>query len=208
MCAVIVAMFVTPAPQQVIGESSRIFYFHVPQAWVSVLAFALAMVFSVRYLRSRQPADDDRARTAAALGLMFCLLATITGSLFARVYWGSFWNWDPREMSIFVLLLIYFAYFALRGAIEVEERRAALSAVYAVFAFVTVPLLVFVLPRMVPGLHPGANVANEDAAFSMSPTVAVIFFPALAVFTVLFVWIFTLASRIQALSRADEEKDM
>ena len=207
MCGVIVASFVTPAPQQVIGEASRIVYYHVPQAWVAVLAFAVAMVYSIRYLRGRRIVDDDRAKTAAALGLLFCILATVTGSIFARSYWNSFWNWDPREVSIFILLLIYAAYFALRGAVEVEERRASLAAVYSIFAFVTVPLLVFVLPRMVPGLHPGADVANEDAAFSMSPTVAAIFFTSLAVFSVLFVWMLRLATRLQAIVRAREEGD-
>jgi len=154
MSAMIVVSFTTPAPQKTIGESSRIFYYHIPQAWICVLAFAMAMFYSIQYLRTKQQHYDDRAAEAAALGLVFCILATLTGSIFAKVTWGSFWNWDPRETSIFILLLIYGAYFALRGAVEAEERRAALSAVYAIFAFVTVPFLIFVVPRVVPSLHP------------------------------------------------------
>jgi heme exporter protein C len=88
-------------------------------------------------------------------GFLFSILATATGSIFAKVVWGSFWNWDPRETSILILLLIYGAYFALRSAIDDAERREQLAAVYALLAFVTVPLLIFVVPRLAESsLHP------------------------------------------------------
>ena len=118
MSAMIIASFVTPSPQQQIGESSRIFYYHIPQAWICVIAFAIAMVFSIKYLRSKNIADDDKATTAAALGLVFCILAALSGSIFAKVTWGSFWNWDPRETSIFVLLLSkFFAFLIIEEAL-------------------------------------------------------------------------------------------
>lgn len=207
MCAMIVFSFVTPAPQRTIGETSRIFYYHIPQAWICVLAFAMAMIYSIRYLRSKQQKEDDRATTAAALGLVFCILATISGSVFAKTTWGSFWNWDPRETSIFVLLLIYGAYFALRGAVEVEERRASLAAVYAIFAFVTVPFLIFVVPRVVPSLHPADSVVDKNLKFTMGPQVRLIFFSSLILFSVLFFWMFGLANRVQVLIRRREERD-
>lgn len=207
MSAMIVASFLTPAPQQQIGESSRIFYYHIPQAWICVVAFAMAMVYSVRYLRSRSMVEDDRALAAASLGLVFCVLATVTGSIFAKVTWGSFWNWDPRETSIFILLLIYGAYFALRQALEVPERRAALSAVYAVFAFVTVPFLVFVVPRIVPSLHPSDSVVNSDLKFTMGPRIRMIFFSSLALFTVVYLWMFSLAHRVLTRFRESLESE-
>lgn len=211
MSAVIVAAFVTPAPQSQIGQASRIFYFHIPQAWICVIAFAVAMVYSIKFLRSKKISDDDKAAAAAGLGLTFCILATLSGSIFAKVTWGSFWNWDPRETSIFVLLLIYGAYFALRGAIEVEERRASLAAVYAIFAFVTVPFLIFVVPRIVPSLHPADSVVAVDQArnvkFTMGSQVRMIFFSSLALFTILFVWMFGLASRVAELMRRHQERD-
>jgi len=209
LAAVIVFSFITPAPQQMIGESSRIFYYHIPMAWIAVLAFTMSMVYSIRYLKSKNFLEDNRARNAAALGLLFSILATITGSIFAKVTWGSFWNWDPRETSIFILLLIYGAYFALRGAIEVEEKKAALSAVYAIFAFVTVPFLVFVVPRLIPSLHPTDSVVNAEMKFTMGTTVRIIFFSSLALFTVLYLWIFNLACRVGVLYRKiiEEETD-
>ena len=207
MSAMIIASFVTPSPQKQIGESSRIFYYHIPQAWICVIAFAIAMINSIKYLRSKNITDDDKASSAAALGLVFCILATLSGSIFAKVTWGSFWNWDPRETSIFILLLIYGAYFALRGAIEVEEKRASLAAVYAIFAFVTVPFLIFVVPRIVPSLHPADSVVDENMKFTMGPQVRTIFFGSLALFTLLFVWMFGLANRVQRLVRARQERD-
>ncbi len=208
MSGMIVASFVTPMPQPQIGEASRIFYYHIPQAWISVVAFAMSMLFSVRFLRSRKTVEDDRAVAAASLGLLFALLATITGSVFARVTWGSFWNWDPRETSIFILLLIYGAYFALRGAVEIPERRAALSGAYSIFAFVTVPFLVFVVPRMIPSLHPSDSIVDENISFTMGPTVRTIFFASLALFTALYFWMFNLACRVQALIQARDEEEI
>jgi len=205
MTAMIIASYVTPAPQQQIGESSRIFYHHIPQAWICVLAFAMSMVYSIRYLRSRRIEFDDRAVETARLGFVFCLLATVTGSIFARIAWGSFWNWDPRETSIFVLLLIYGAYFALRGAVQEPDRRAALSGVYSIFAFVTVPFLIFVLPRIVPSLHPENSVVDSSMEFTMGPSVRVIFFASLALYTVLYFWMLNLSGRIGRLVRVRED---
>ncbi|MEA1980758.1 MAG: cytochrome c biogenesis protein, partial [candidate division Zixibacteria bacterium] len=102
--------FATPAPQKMIGEASRVFYYHIPQAWICVLAFLMSMIYSIRYLKTKDINFDDKASEAARLGFIFCVLATVTGSIFAKVTWGSFWNWDPRETSVFILLLIYAAY--------------------------------------------------------------------------------------------------
>ncbi|MCP4685217.1 MAG: cytochrome c biogenesis protein CcsA [bacterium] len=207
MSVMIVFSYITPAPQQQIGESSRIFYYHIPQAWLCVVAFLMAMVYSVRYLTSRSLKYDDKAVSAATLGLTFCILATVTGSVFAKVTWGSFWNWDPRETSIFILLLIYAAYFALRNAIEEEEKRAALSAVYAIFAFVTVPFLIFVVPRIMPSLHPEDSIVDENLKFQMTTTVATIFFSSLALFSILYFWMLNLSGRVQKIVRRRQEED-
>ena len=207
MSAVIWFGFTTPAPQKMIGEASRVFYFHIPQAWICVLAYAMSMIYSIKYLRGRDLNDDDRAAEAARLGFIFCLLATITGSIFARVTWGSFWNWDPRETSIFILLLIYAAYFALRGAIAVEEKKAALSAVYSIVAFVTVPFLIFVLPRIVPSLHPEDSIVDENMKFTMGPTVRIIFFSSLAAYTAIYFWLLKIGWKLNFLQRRQLEME-
>jgi heme exporter protein C len=204
----VLIFFVAPAPQQQIGEASRIFYYHIPQAWVCVIAFAISMIFSIRFLVRRRMVDDDRAVTATSVGFLYCMLAAVTGSVFAKVTWGSFWNWDPKETYIFVLLLIYAAYFALRSALDEEQKRAALSAVYAIFAFVTVPFLIFVLPRAVPSLHPEDSIVNKNLEFTMGPVVGSIFGVSLALFTALFLWIFNLALRVKKMERAYLERDL
>jgi heme exporter protein C len=180
-------------------EKARLIFFHVPTAWLSVVAFLTSMVFGIQYLRKRDPLDDIRSSSAAGLGFMFCILATITGAIWAKFNWGSFWNWDPRETSIFVLLLIYGAYFSLRSAIENGEKRATLSSVYSIIAAVTVPFFIFILPRITSGLHPGAKGDPDGAGpvveFKMSPNMRVIFFTSLIAFTLLFIWMFQLRVR-------------
>ena len=155
IAGVIVAMFLI-VPQYVgLGDAGRIIIMHVPTAWITTLAFAVSAVFSARYLWKRHILDDSRAVAAAEVGMLFCILATVTGAIFAQIVWGVFWNWDPRETSILVLLLIYAAYFALRSAIDDDQRRRRLSAAYNLFAAVTMPFLLFVAPRIADStLHP------------------------------------------------------
>jgi heme exporter protein C len=138
-------------------ERIKIMVLHVPVAWTAVLAYLFAMIFAVRYLQTKDLKFDIYAVSSAGVGVIMTILATITGMIWAKFNWGSYWNWDPRETSIFVLLLIYFAYFALRQSIENPETRSRLSAVYSIIAFATVPFFVFILPRISSGLHPGAS---------------------------------------------------
>lgn len=139
-----------------LGERVRILNLHVPVAWIAVLAYMIAMVYSIMYLKTKKYRNELLASSSAAIGFIFTLLATVTGMFWAKANWGSFWNWDPRETSIFILLLIYGAYFGLRSSIGNEVSRARLSSVYLIFAFIAVPFLVFVLPRISAGLHPGS----------------------------------------------------
>lgn len=184
-----------------LDERSRNIYFHVPLSWVAVLAYLIAMVYSVQYLRSNDLACDVKAVSAAAIGTLFTLLATLTGAIWAEFNWGTFWNWDPRQTSIFILLLIYGAYFALRSAVEGEDKRARLASVYAIFAFVSVPFLVFIMPRLMEGLHPGSGSdvnagpvisSQED---SLNPLKQIILSLAFGSFTMLFFWMLSLRIR-------------
>ncbi len=138
-------------------ERVRIMNFHVPMAWISVIAFLISMIYAIKYLKTRDIKNDLHSSSIAGIGLLFTFLATTTGMLWAKFNWGSFWNWDPREVSIFILLLIYSAYFGLRNAINNYETRARLSSVYSILAFITVPFLIFILPRLQSGLHPGSG---------------------------------------------------
>jgi heme exporter protein C len=198
---VIVAGLIAPIPFiPGLEDKARVIYFHVPMAWLSVVAFLISMVNSVKYLKKKENLYDIRAYSSAGLGLLFCILATVTGSLWAKFNWGSFWNWDPRETSIFILLLIYGAYFALRSAIDSPEQRAKLSSVYAIIAFVTVPFFIFIMPRIVETLHPDP-IINSRGKISMDGVMMVIFLSSLFGFTLLFFWLYNLKTRIEILKQ-------
>jgi heme exporter protein C len=202
MAAVCMAAFLyAPPAAGFVGPSSRIIFFHVPAAWVSVLAFLVSMIQSVRYLRGRRMQDDALAAASARLGLLFTVIATVSGSIFARMMWGAYWNWDPRETTIVLLLLIYCAYLVFRGAVPDPVRRARLSAVYAIFAFLTVPFLVFVLPRLTFSLHPSDTVIPLRGHVQVSGRILQVFLASLAGFTGLFFWMLRLESRILILSQ-------
>jgi heme exporter protein C len=199
------AFLYVPPADKFIGESSRIVFFHVPMAWVAVLAFLISCLASVLYLRRREPRDDIRAAVAAGLGLLFAILATVTGAVFARIMWGAYWNWDPRQTSIVILMVIYAAYFALRGAVPDPERRAALAAVYAILAFVTVPFLVFVVPRIYWSLHPD-SIINTRGANEFDSRHTQVLMASLAGFTGLFLWLYTLGCRVEAIRRRRQQE--
>jgi heme exporter protein C len=204
IAAWILAAFLWAPLVPVLGPTTRVLYFHIPSAWVTVLALGWSMVHSVLYLRRRDFEHDHQAAAAAEIGLLFCVAATISGSLWAKAMWGAYWNWDPRETSIFFLLLVYGAYLALRSAIDQPERRARLSAVYSAIAFVSVPFLIFVVPRIYFTLHPDPLI-NSRGKIDMDPRIRVVFFALLAGFTALFFWVQSVRVRIARLERRAEE---
>jgi heme exporter protein C len=205
MTVMILLSFLTERPVAGFGDEFRIFYYHVPMAIVSMLAFLVNLIFSIRYLRDRRPLDDIRARSASELGLLFGILATISGSIFARVAWGSFWNWDIRETSFAILLVIYGAYFALRSAVEPEERSAVFASVYSVLAFLSVPVFGFIVPRIYNSLHPKDTLIS-GGKLALGGTVAIIFVCSLLAFLLLFYWIYNLRWRAVYLERYVKEK--
>ena len=180
---------------QGLGELGRNMLFHVPMSFVAFIAFLLATIYSILFLFKRNMEYDFRARASSSIGLLFTILSTVTGSIWARFSWGTFWNWDPRETSIFILLLIYIAYFLLRSLLEdAEEKKARIVAVYNIIAFVTVPFLMFVLPRITQSLHPGSSgteapVINLSGKTHTDPILSYFLWTNVLLFTLLFLWI-------------------
>ena len=205
MSIVTVAAFLYAPMAKKLYEQTRIIYWHIPVAWVTVVAFLVCGWQSVRYLRTRDLADDARAASAATLGVLFCALATVTGAIFSKGMWGAYWNWDPRQTSIFFLLLIYAAYLTLRSATPEPARRARLSAVYGLFAAAITPLLIFVVPRLFFTLHPDP-IVNTSGKLEMHPRMFQVFMASLVGFTVLFFWVYSLDVRVRlAAMRAEGE---
>lgn len=146
-------LFYAPA-EATLGEVYRSIFFHIPCSWGAVLAFLVSLVFSILVLIRRKPDYDFYAHRSAEIGLLFAVLATITGSIYAGATWGSYWNWDPREVSIVFLILIYLAYLGIRSAVSNPVKRARIAAGYNIIATITMPFLVFIYPRIMPSLHP------------------------------------------------------
>ena len=184
--------------------TSRIMLFHLPMAMMSVIAFWTSMVYAIHTLRLREPAADLKSLIAAELGLLFGVLATLTGSIFAASNWNSFWNWDPKETSMLVLMLVYGAYFGLRSAVEDEERRATLAAVYNIFAGVVMPFLVFIVPN-IPALessHPKGVLVGSGR---LSTDYRVVLYSGLLGYLGLFIWMFQLRLRAGLIALRQEE---
>lgn len=184
-------------------EVYRIFYFHVPVALVTFVAYGFAMYQGILYLKTKDLAHDMKSSSAALLGTVYCILATISGSIFAKMTWGSFWNWDPRETSIAVLLLIYLAYFSLRSAVPDPVRKANLSSVYSIMGFLAAIFTIFIWPRITPGLHPGSPGGDSGSFIEMSATTWIIFGPSMLAFLGLYFWMYNISIRINILEEAN-----
>ena len=162
-------------------HTARNLYFHVPM-WFTMMALtALSAIHAIQCLRTNDPVSDIRSSTAALVAIVFGLLGLATGSMWARFTWyegtNIWWNFDPKQSMAAVQVLIYGAYFALRGALDDPIKRARIAAVYNIFAFVTVPFLLYVLPRQLESLHPGAE-GNPAFSDITDPIMRVVFYPA------------------------------
>lgn len=179
-------------------QSSRIVYFHVPVAITSFVAFIAAGIWSIRYLRRRDPRADHASRAAIEVGVVFGVLATVTGAVWAQVQWGAAWNWDPRQTSIVLALAFYLAYLTLRGAIEDPETQARIAAAYATLGLIVAPFLFFVMPRMASfSLHP------KPASAEMASPILLLVLASTAAYIALFFWMHSLRCRQLALEERD-----
>ncbi|MBQ6132008.1 MAG: cytochrome c biogenesis protein CcsA [Selenomonadaceae bacterium] len=183
ICAAII--FFVP-PIKGLGDLAKIIFFHVPTAWVAVIAFFASAFFAAKFLRTFNFSFDKLSARAARLGFIFVLLSTISGAIFSKLTWGAYWNWDPRQTTIFVLILIYGAYLTLRAAVSDEKVRAKVSAVYSLLSVLTVPFLVFIIPRMYFSLHP-SPVLNSAGKIEMDSIVLIVLIAAVVDATLIFV---------------------
>ena len=172
------------APREMtMGDVQRIFYFHVASAWVGLFAFFVTFLAGIGYLAQGQRRWDILALSSVEIGLTFITMTVVTGSLWARPVWGTYWTWEPRLTISAVQLLIYVAYGMLRAAIESPERKARFAAVYGVVAFVTVPLSWFAI-RWWRTIHPDILTGGEG--MSVMPRMVHTLLVSLAAFTLLY----------------------
>ena len=185
--AVVAAVFMIVPPAEGLGDLVKIIYFHVPTAWLSVAAFVTSAVYAARYLKTQNLSKDELSAKAAKIGFVCVLLSTISGAVFSKLTWGAYWNWDPRQTTIFVLILIYGAYLTLRSAVTEIKTRAKVSAIYSLLSVLTVPFLVFILPRMYFSLHPSPII--NSSGIDMDSTMLIVLIAAILDSTLIFVYL-------------------
>lgn len=199
MTLVIAGGFLISIPQiPILEETARNLFFHVPM-WTAMFAmFLISFWYSIKYLNDGDMTADLKASSAASVGMAFGICGLLTGSLWARFTWGSWWTFAEPKMNLAALaMMIYVAYFVLRSAFDDEEKRAKLSAVYNIFAVTTIPFLLYVVPRQLTSLHPGAD-GNPAFSEITAAELRYILYPAMIGFIGMGFWLYDILYRYKA----------
>lgn len=207
--------------QVIIFESIRNLMWHVPM-WFTMFALMLiSFIQSIKILNqagreakadvamdfSKIKLFDTKAATSAGTGLVFCILGLITGSIWARFTWGDWWTNDPQLNGAMVVFLMYVAYFILRNSVNDEEKKARLAAIFNIFAFILLVVLLMVMPRFAEGLHPGKSGNPAFSSYDLDSSLRMVFYPACAGFILLGIWLYNLNFRIKRLEQENENND-
>ena len=199
------AFFYAPR-EQTMGDVQRIFYFHVPAAWTSFLAFFFVFIYSMVYLAKRDKRWDTFAAAAAEVGILFSTVNIITGPIWAKPVWGVWWTWDARLTLTLVLWLTYVAYLMLRHYVNDPERRAAYSAAIGIVGFIDVPLVYFSI-RWWRTQHPQPVIAGgEDSG--LDPRMWYTVFVCFATFLCLFAYLWRKRVRLEHMREDELEFDL
>jgi len=206
MTLVIVVGFSIKIPQiDILEQTARNLFLHVPMWFTMMIAFTMAFYFSIRYLNSEEMKWDRKAETATAVGLIFGICGLLTGSLWARFTWGTWWTFAEPRMNLSALaMMIFVAYFVLRTAFNDPEKRAKISAVYNIFGVTTIPFPLYIIPRQLPSLHPGAD-GNPAFSDMTAPELRIIFYPAVIGFIGLSIWMMDIINRYKRINELTEE---
>lgn len=194
--------------ERVMGQVQRVFYFHVAANWIGMLSFAIAALCGIAYLVSRKEKWDRLQVAAVELGLAFSITGIVSGSIWARPIWNTWWTWDPRLVSVTIMVLVYFAYLMLRQGIEDPERRARFAAVYAALGFLSVPLT-FLSIRLFRTIHPqviGKSDPSAQGTFDMTPEMVHTLLFSIFAYTLLYIVLLWHRTRLEGLRRQLEQR--
>ncbi len=188
MLAALFMVFVYVPTEAEEGIIQRIFYFHVPIAWVTFLAFGLVAIAGVFYLWMGQKVWDDLGYAAAESGMVFCTLMLVTGSIWAKPIWGTWWTWDSRLTTCLVLWLLYGGYLVLRALADDTPETARMAAVVGIVGALDVPIII-VSVRLWRTIHPAVLVTRQGSHGLEDPRMIATLLVAMAAFTALFLWL-------------------
>ncbi len=184
---------------EILNETVRALYFHVPMWFGMIFLFGFSVFHAIRYLRNPDIGIDERSVEFANVGMVFGILGMLTGMLWANYTWGSPWHGDPKQNGAAITLLIYLAYFVLRGSVENQEQRARLSAVYNIFAFAAMIPLIFIIPRLTSSMHPGNGGNPGFNMYDLDSRMRMVFYPAVIGWLLIGYWIVSLRLRYRSL---------
>jgi len=191
MVAALFMVFVYVPTEADQGIVQRIFYFHVPCAWVAFAAFALVAISGVFYLWLGQQVWDDLGYAAAESGMVFCTLVLITGSIWAKPIWGAWWTWDSRLTTTLILWLLYGGYLMLRAMADDTPQVARFAAVVGIAAALDVPIII-VSVRLWRTIHPAVLVTRQGGHGLEDPRMVATLLVSMTAFTALFIWLLCL----------------
>jgi heme exporter protein C len=190
----------------ILNETIRALHFHVTMWFGMILMLMIAVVYSVKFLRSNDLKHDDMALEFTNAAILFGVLGIVTGMLWAKFTWGDYWSGDPKQNASAIGLLMYFAYLILRNSLTDVHQRARIGAVYNIFAFAAFIPLIFVLPRLTDSLHPGNGGNPGFNAYDLDSKLRMVFYPAIIAWTLLGTWISTIRVRLRRIERKFEDK--
>ena len=173
----------------ILNETIRALYLHVPMWFTMIFLLLLSSFHSYKYVADGYALHDLKSYNFAHLGVYFGILGLLTGMVWAKYTWGTFWTNDPKLNGSAIGLLIYFGYFILRSSIDDESKRGKISSVYNVFAFCMLIPLIFILPRLTDSLHPGNGGNPGFNVYDMNSQLRLVFYPAVIGFIFLGLWI-------------------
>lgn len=182
----------------ILHESIRCFYFHVPMWFTMVVLYLISVIYSIKYLRTGDEKHDFLAVELVNSGIVFGLLGLLTGMVWANYTWGDPWPNDPKLNGAAIVTLMYLAYTVLRNSLDEDQKKARISAVYNIFAFPVMIVLLFILPRLTDSLHPGNGGNPGFGSYdSVDNQMRLIFYPACIGWILMGIWISTLRYRIR-----------
>lgn len=183
----------------ILNETIRNLYFHVPMWFAMIVLFSISVYYSVKSLMSKSETDDIRAVESINVGIIFGILGIVTGAFWAKYTWGEFWSSDPKQNFAAIALLLYFAYLILRNSIDEDQKRAKISSIYNIFAFPMMVVLLFVLPRLQASLHPGNGGNPGFNSYDLDSRMRIVFYPACIGWIIIGYWIYTIRVRMRSL---------
>lgn len=192
-------IFLYAPTERTMGDVQRIFYFHISSWWVSFVAFFVAFVASISYLARGTSSLDALAVASTEIGVLFTTIGLVTGPIWAKPVWGVYWTWDVRLTTALVLWLMYVGYLMLRRYVAEETKRAKLSAVVGIIAFVNVPI-VFMTIRLFRTQHPQPVIAGGEGS-GLHPMMFHAFLVTLLAFSFLYLWLLERRLDVEATSR-------